>query len=69
MLDEFRPARGIADAEFRPARGIADAGDTVLLGLALAAVISGLWLSHRMRPPHRIRELQRQAARQKGKRP
>ncbi|MCZ4508738.1 hypothetical protein O3Q52_11085 [Streptomyces sp. ActVer] len=55
--------------EFRPARGIADAGDAVLLGLALAAVISGLWLSHRLRPPHRIRELERQAARQKGKRP
>ncbi|MCX4584095.1 hypothetical protein [Streptomyces sp. NBC_01481] len=50
--------------EFRPARGVADGGDAALLGLALAAVVSGLWLSHRLRPPHTIRELEHRAARE-----
>lgn len=44
--------------EFRPTRGIADGGDAVLLSLALAAVVVGLWLSHRLRPPHTIRALE-----------
>lgn len=55
--------------EFRPARGIADAGDAALFALALLAVAVGLWLSVRLRPPHRIRELERRAAQQKGNRP
>ena len=44
--------------EFRPARGVSDTGDAVLLGLAGAAVVGGLWLSHRLRPPHTIRQLE-----------
>ncbi|WP_030576728.1 hypothetical protein [Streptomyces anulatus] len=48
--------------EFRPARGVSDDGDAVLLGLAGAAVVGGLWLSHRWRPPHTIRQLEHRDA-------
>ncbi|WP_367318663.1 hypothetical protein [Streptomyces sp. HUAS ZL42] len=48
--------------EFRPARGIADSGDAALFALALVAVAVGLWLSVRLRPRHSIRELERRAA-------
>lgn len=48
--------------EFKPARGVSDNGDAVLLGLAGAAVVGGLWLSHRLRPPHTIRQLEHTAA-------
>ncbi|MDH6522311.1 hypothetical protein [Streptomyces sp. SAI-090] len=44
--------------EFKPARGISDGGDAVLLGLGVAAVGGGLWLSRRLRPPHTIRQLE-----------
>ncbi len=53
--------------EFRPARGIADAGDTTLLALALVAVALGLWLSVRLRPPHSVRELERRSAKKEGR--
>ncbi|MFE1788722.1 hypothetical protein ACFW7J_10055 [Streptomyces sp. NPDC059525] len=53
--------------EFRPARGIADAGDANLLVLALALVAVGLWLSVRLRPPHSIRELERRATEEQGR--
>ena len=56
VLDEFRPARGISGTE-----------DAVLFALAVCAVAVGIWLSVRLRPPHRIRELERRAAAQKGK--
>ncbi|KAF5990641.1 hypothetical protein [Streptomyces sp. WAC00263] len=49
--------------EFKPARGISDGGDAVLLGLAVAAVGGGLWLSRRLRPPHTLRELEHRGAR------
>ncbi|MEV0411176.1 hypothetical protein AB0I68_10315 [Streptomyces sp. NPDC050448] len=52
--------------EFRPARGIADAGDAALLALALVAVALGLWLSVRLRPPHSIRELERRSTKKEG---
>ncbi|QNE73520.1 hypothetical protein F0344_01835 [Streptomyces finlayi] len=55
--------------EFRPPRGIAYAGDAVLFALGLFAVAAGLWLAVWLRPRHRIRELERRAAQQKGKRP
>ena len=48
--------------EFRPARGIADAGDAALFALSLVAIAAGLWLSVRLRPRHSIRELERRAA-------
>ena len=48
--------------EFRPARGVSDTGDVVLLGLAGAATVGGLWLSHRLRPPHTIRQLEHTTA-------
>ena len=48
--------------EFRPARGVSDDGDAVLLGLAGAATLGGLWLSHRWRPPHTIRQLEHPTA-------
>ncbi|MEU8617443.1 hypothetical protein [Streptomyces sp. NPDC048623] len=55
---------------FRPARGISGTQDAVLFALAVCAVAVGLWLSVRLRPPHRIRELERRAAAaQKGKKP
>lgn len=50
--------------EFRPARGIADSGDAALFALALVAIVVGLWLSVRLRPRHSIRELERRAAAQ-----
>ncbi|MFF6833302.1 hypothetical protein ACFY84_15710 [Streptomyces sp. NPDC012438] len=53
--------------EFRPARSIADAGDATLLALALAAVAVGLWLSVRLRPPHSIRELERRSIKKEGR--
>lgn len=48
--------------EFRPARGVSDNGDGVLLGLAGATVVGGLWLSRRWRPPHTIRQLEHRDA-------
>ena len=48
--------------EFRPVRGVSDTGDAVLLGLAGAATVGGLWLSHRLRPPHTIRQLEHTTA-------
>ncbi|MGW2702761.1 hypothetical protein [Streptomyces sp. NPDC001340] len=48
--------------EFRPARGIADSGDAALFALSLVAIAVGLWLSVRLRPRHSIRELERRAA-------
>ena len=36
--------------EFRPARGIADSGDAALFALALVAIAVGLWLSVRLAP-------------------
>jgi hypothetical protein len=48
--------------EFRPARGIADAGDAALFALSLVAIAAGVWLSVRLRPRHSIRELERRAA-------
>ncbi|MHB9857062.1 hypothetical protein [Streptomyces sp. YIM S03343] len=48
--------------EFRPARGVSGKGDAILLGLAAAATAGGLWLSHRWRPPHTIRELEHRDA-------
>ncbi|MGC5041154.1 hypothetical protein ACPXCS_37300 [Streptomyces sp. DT190] len=59
-----RPATGdetgtsVVLDEFRPERGISDGGDAVLLGLGAAAIGGGLWLSHRLRPPHTLRELE-----------
>ncbi|GAA3803256.1 hypothetical protein [Streptomyces chiangmaiensis] len=59
-----RPATGdetgtsVVLDEFRPARGISDGGDAVLLGLGVAAIAGGLWLSRRLRPPHTLRELE-----------
>ena len=53
--------------EFRPARGIADAGDATLLALSLVAVAVGLWLSVRLRPPHSIRELERRSTKKEGR--
>ncbi|MFF4905814.1 hypothetical protein ACFY2T_13180 [Streptomyces sp. NPDC001260] len=59
-----RPATGdetgtrVVLDEYRPARGISDGGDAVLLGLGAAAIGGGLWLSHRLRPPHTLRELE-----------
>ncbi|WP_030587787.1 hypothetical protein [Streptomyces anulatus] len=53
--------------EFRPARGIADAGDATLLALALAVIVLGLWLSVRLRPPHSIRELERRSNEEGGR--
>lgn len=49
--------------ELRPARGLSDAGDTALSALGLASVVVGLWLSHRLRPPHRLRELEHRRTR------
>ncbi|TQK45146.1 hypothetical protein FBY35_6690 [Streptomyces sp. SLBN-118] len=48
--------------EFRPARGVADAADAALFALSLVAIAAGLWLSVRLRPRHSIRELRRRAA-------
>lgn len=45
--------------EFKPAWGVSDGGDAVLLALAIAAIVGGLVLSRRLRPPHRMRELKR----------
>ncbi|WP_189190585.1 hypothetical protein [Streptomyces albiflavescens] len=44
--------------ELRLPRGISDGGDAVLVGLGAAALGGGLWLSHRLRPPHTIRRLE-----------
>lgn len=52
--------------EFRPARGIADAGDAALFSLALVAIGVGMWLSVRLRPRHGIRELEHRAAEAEG---
>ncbi|MGI5517268.1 hypothetical protein [Streptomyces sp. CA-106131] len=48
--------------EFRPARGIADSGDAPLFALSLLAIAVGLWLSVRLRPGYSIRELKRRTA-------
>lgn len=48
--------------EFRPARGIADSGDAALFALALVVIAVGLWLSVRLRPRPSIRELRRRTA-------
>ncbi|MGW3151522.1 hypothetical protein ACWDG1_44325 [Streptomyces sp. NPDC001177] len=48
--------------EFRPARGIADSGDAALFALSLLAIVVGLWLSVRLRPRYSIRELKRRTA-------
>ncbi|MFH7340109.1 hypothetical protein [Streptomyces sp. KHY 26] len=48
--------------EFRPARGIADSGDAALFALSLLAIAVGLWLSVRLRPRYSIRELKRRTA-------
>ncbi|MFF4139144.1 hypothetical protein ACFY1B_48955 [Streptomyces mirabilis] len=53
--------------EFRPARGIADSGDAALFALALVAIVAGLWLSVRLRPRHSIRDLERRAAAQEDR--
>ncbi|MEU0684996.1 MULTISPECIES: hypothetical protein [Streptomyces] len=49
--------------ELRPPRGISDSGDAALFALGLASVAVGLWLSHRLRPPHRLRELEHRRTR------
>lgn len=51
--------------EFRPARGIADSGDAALFALSLLAIAVGLWLSVRLRPRYSIRELKRRTAAEK----
>ena len=43
--------------EVKPVRGISDGGDAVLLGLSLAAVLAGLYLAWRLRPPHTLHQL------------
>lgn len=43
-----------------PERGISDGGDWVLLALAGLAVVAGLFLAHRWRPPDTIRQLRHQ---------
>jgi hypothetical protein len=48
--------------EFRPARGIADSGDAALFALSLLAIVVGLWLSVRLRPRYSIRELKHRTA-------
>ncbi|MGW5666137.1 hypothetical protein ACWEWG_40050 [Streptomyces sp. NPDC003758] len=48
--------------EFRPARGIADSGDAALFALSLLAIAVGLWLSVRLRPRYSVRELKGRAA-------
>lgn len=47
--------------EFRPARGVATGGNAVLLALALAAIAGGLLLARKLRPPHRLRQLRARA--------
>ncbi|MGW1892376.1 hypothetical protein ACWCP6_19300 [Streptomyces sp. NPDC002004] len=37
--------------KFRPAHGVSDGGDAVVVGLGVAALGGGLWLSRRLRPP------------------
>lgn len=53
--------------EFRPPRGISDGGDVALLVLAVAAIVSGLYLARRWRPPHTIRALERRATPKEGR--
>lgn len=43
--------------EFRSSWGISDGGDAVLLGLSLAAIMAGLYLARRLRPPHTLHQL------------
>lgn len=47
--------------EYRPARGVATGGNAVLLALALAAIAGGLLLARKLRPPHRLRQLRARA--------
>lgn len=45
----------------KPARGISDGGDAALLGLAIVALILGVYLSYRWRPEDTIRQLRRKS--------
>lgn len=61
--EEGRQAVGIETGtsvvldEFSPPWGITDRGDAVLLGLSLVAILAGLYLAWRLRPPHTLRQL------------
>ena len=48
--------------ELRPARGVADDGDAVLLAAGFAMLLAGLYLSRRWRPHDSIHELRRRSA-------
>ena len=53
-------------AAFIPARGVADLTGAVLVAGSLAAIVGGLVLSRRFRPPHRLRDLKRRTLGQGG---
>ena len=51
-------------AAFVPARGVPDLTGALLIAGSLAAIVAGLVLSRRFRPPHRLRDLKRRTLEQ-----